>query len=120
MISNQKACLKSYIDMKTELRKKTKNDFEKDFLKLMKNVFFGTTMENVRSHRDMKLVTTEARKSYLVSKTNYHISYNNLSYKFFSHYLLTIETKRTQILIVALYETKYIEHYLVSINEIVC
>ena len=69
---NQKAWLKPYTDMNIELRKIAKNDFKKDFFKLMNNSVFGKTMEYVRKHRDIKLVTTGQKRSKLVSEPNYH------------------------------------------------
>ena len=86
----QKAWLKPYIDMNTELRKNAKNEFEKNFFKLMNDSVFGKTMENVRNHRDIKLVTSDKRRKRLVSEPNYH------SHKKFSEHLMAIEMKKTR------------------------
>ena len=70
--------------MKTDLRKKVENYFEKGF----NNSVFKKTMENVRKHRDSKLVTTERRRNYLVSEPNYHTT------KFFTVHLRAIDKKK--------------------------
>ena len=88
----QKDWFKAYIDMNTKLRQEAKNNFEKDFFKLMNNADFGKTIENVIKHRDVKLVTTERRRNYLISEPKYHAT------KFFTENLLAIEIKKAQIL----------------------
>ena len=88
---NQEDWLKTYIDMNTELRKHAENDFKKDFFKLMNNSVFGKTMENVRNHRDIKLVTTDKRRSILASEPNYH------STTYISKDLLIMEMKKVEV-----------------------
>ena len=56
----------------------------------MNNAVFGKTMENVRKHRDIKLIETERKTNYLVSERNYHTT------KFFTENLLAIEMKKKQ------------------------
>ena len=88
---NQEAWLKPYIDMNTELRKVAKNDFKKDFFKLMNNSVFGKTMENIRKHRDIKLVTTDKRRNKLASEPNYH------TINYISQDLSIIEMNKTKV-----------------------
>ena len=64
--------VKQYIEMNAKLRTEAKNDFEKGLFRLMNDDVFGKTMENVRRHRDIKLVTTDKRRNQLVSDLNYH------------------------------------------------
>ena len=76
--------------MNTDLRKKAKNVFEKKSFKLMNNAVLGKTMENVRKHRDIKLVTTERKRNYFVSEPNSHTT------TFFTKKSLAIEMKKTE------------------------
>ena len=77
--------------MNTKLRKEAKNDFEKDFLKLMNNSVFGKTVENVKNYRDSKLVTAYKRRKQLVSEPKYH------THKKISEHLMAIEIKKKKV-----------------------
>ena len=83
--------LKVYIDKNIELRKQSKNEFDKDFFKLMNNAVFGKMIENVRKRRNIKLVVSEERIKKLASEPNYS------SCTVFSDELMAIEMRKTHI-----------------------
>ena len=83
--------LKPYIDKNTNLRTKAKNNFEKDFFKLMNNSVFGKTMENIRNRVNVKLVNTGEQFKKLTSKPNYE------SRKIFNENLVSVHMKKTSL-----------------------
>ena len=88
---DQETWLKEYIGVNTELRKKATNDFEKGFFKLMNNAVFGKTMENVRKHRDIKLVKSDKKRNKLVSEPNFH------TMKLIDNNLAIIEMRKVKV-----------------------
>ena len=83
--------MKLYINMNTNLRAQAKNNFEKDFFKLMNNSVFGKTMENIRNRVDVKLVNTEEKFKKLVAKPNFK------SRKIFNENLISVHMKKTSL-----------------------
>ena len=77
--------------MNTNLRKEAKNDFEKEFFKRMNNSVFGKAIENIRNHRDIKIVTTNKQRFKFASEPNYH------STKYISKNLLIMEMIKAEI-----------------------
>ena len=84
---NHNAWLKPYNDVNTKLRQKAKNNFEKDFFKLMNNAVLEKTLQNARKHRNIKLVITQSRR-HLVSEPYYHTT------KFFIKNLVATEMRK--------------------------
>ena len=88
---NQELWLEPHIRLNTGKIKEAveeKNKLKEIFLKLMNNVVFGKTMDNVKKHRDTKLVTTDKRRNQLVSEPNYHTK------KWFSKNYQQLKSKR--------------------------
>ena len=87
----ERAWLKEYIDLNTNLRTKAKNDFEKNFFKLMNNSVFGKTMENIENRVDVRLVTTTKQALKLSMKTNFDRR------TIFDENLIAVHLKRTKL-----------------------
>ena len=84
--------MKPYIDKNTNLRAMAKNNFEKDFFKLMNNSVFGKTMENLRNRVDVRLVNTKEKLRKLVAKPNFK------SRKIFNENLVSVHMSKTSLL----------------------
>jgi hypothetical protein len=87
----QSKWMKPYVEFNIEKRKQATNDFEKDFFKLMNNAVFGKTMENIRKHKDVKLVDTVKKFNKLVARPNFK------SFKIFSEDLTAVHMTRIEI-----------------------
>ena len=87
----QSKWMKAYIMLNTRLWKDAKNEFEKDFFKLMNNSVFGKTMENIRNHKDMKLVTSDKKYLKYVMKPNFKDGHP------FSKHLFAVEMGKREI-----------------------
>ncbi|RLU19984.1 hypothetical protein DMN91_008543 [Ooceraea biroi] len=90
----QSAWLRRYIELNTQFRMHATNYCEKNLYKLMNNVVFGKTMENVRNHMDVKLVTKWNGRygaEALIAKPNFH------SWSVFSENLVAIELRKLQV-----------------------
>ena len=107
---NQSALLKPYIDFNTQLRTQTENYFEKDFFKLMNNSVFGKTMENIRKHKDIRLITS--REPYLktVMKPNFKSSIC------FSENLMSCEMGKTKV---TLNKSVYLGQAILDLSKLV-
>ena len=102
--------LKTYIDFNTQLRMAATNDFEKDFFKLMNNSVFGKTMENIRKHRNIKLVTTEEKYLHTVM----HLDFK--SGVLFGENLMGCEMEKIKVVMNKLV---YLGHVILDLSKIV-
>ena len=82
--------MKLYIMLNSRLRTLAKNEFEKDFFKLLDNSVLGKTMENIENHKDMKLVISQDKYAKYVMKPNFKDGHP------FLKHLLTVETGKTE------------------------
>ena len=102
--------MKPYIDFNTQLRSKAMNDFNKDFWKLMNDSVFGKTMENIRKHRNIKLVTDEEAYQKTVNKPNFK------SGTLFSENLMGCEMGKVKIV---MNKPVYLEQVILDLSKLV-
>jgi hypothetical protein len=106
---DQEAFLKSYIDFNTQKRTASKNDFEKDLYKLMNNAVFGKTMENVRNHVDISIITEESQFLKQVCKPQYE------NHKIYSENMVALKQKKREV---KLYKPIYIGGAILDLSKL--
>ena len=106
----ESAWLKPYIDKNTNLRTQAKNNFEKDFYKLMNNSVFGKTMENIRKRVNVQLVTSREKFKKLVAKPNFR------SRKIFNENLVSVHMKKTSL---TMNKPLYLGMYILDLSKII-
>lgn len=90
---NQSPWVKSYIDFNTVQRAAARNDFEKDFFKLMNNSMFGKTMENLRNRRKVDLVSQEEPFRKIAAQPTFK------SYTIFHEHLVAVERAKSELVL---------------------
>ena len=89
----QEPWLRPYIDFNSEKRKHARNDFERDFFKLMNNAVFGKTMENLRNRVDIKLIQTEKKLKKYCAKPSFE------RIQIFNDDLVGVENKKVTLVL---------------------
>ena len=102
--------LKTYIDFNTQLRTAAANDFEKDFFKLMNNSVFAKMMENIKKHRNIKLVMTEEKYLHTVMKPNFK------SGVLFCENLMSCEMSKIKVV---MNKPVYIDQVILNLSKII-
>jgi hypothetical protein len=106
---DQSAWMKKYIDFNINMRCQAKNEFEKNFFKLMNNSVFGKTMENVRKHINVTLVQNKRQLLRLTAKPNFK------SFKIISKDLISVHTSKTEV---ALLKPVYVGASILDISKV--
>ena len=89
----QEPWFKQYIDLNTQMRAEAKNGFEKDFFKLTNNSVFGKTIQNIRKHVKVELVTESQKMKKLVAKPTFKVA------KQFNEHLVGVNMGREKLLL---------------------
>ena len=87
----QSKWLEKYIGFNTQKRNKAKNDFEKDFYKLLKNAFYAKTMENVRNRIKLEFIKKDDTDKFIKQQSK--LTFNGIHKSYENHDSYTFKQK---------------------------